>query len=72
MSKKNKIISAKKVIIPHQGFYENYLTWQIANCTPATAHVLGVARFIVFVFVLLATILTLIYLPHLLGYFSKI
>jgi len=65
MSKKNKII------IPHYGFYEKYLTWQIGNCTPHTAHILGIARFIVFVIVLLGIIITLIYLPHLLGYFPQ-
>ena len=65
MSKKNK------VLIPHHSFYEKYLTWQIANVTPATAHILGVSRFIILIIILIFIIISIIYLPHLLGYFPK-
>jgi hypothetical protein len=57
-----------KIIIPHYGFREKYLTWQLGNCSASTAHFLGVTRFIIFVIVLTFMILTMIYLPHLLGY----
>ena len=63
MSKKNI-----KIIIPNHGFKEKYLTWQLANCSADTAHFLGVARFIILVIVLLGIIITLIYMPRLLGY----
>lgn len=63
MSKKNI-----KIIIPHYGFKERYLTWQIGNCSANTAHVLGIIRFIILVIVLVGIITTLIYIPRLLGY----
>ena len=57
-----------KIIIPNHGFSENYLTWQLGNCSQHIAHVLGIARFIVFVLCLLFLIINLIYIPSHLGY----
>ncbi len=63
MSKKNI-----KITIPHYGFKEKYLTWQIGNCSASTAHILGIIRFIILVIALLGIITTLIYIPRLLHY----
>ena len=57
-----------KIIIPGHGFRENYLTWQIGNCTASTARVLGTIRFIILAVFLFTMIITLCYLPHRLGY----
>ena len=65
MSKKKR---KTKIIIPQHGFSEKYLTWQLGNCSQHTAHVLGIIRFIILTIILVALIITLIYVPHKLNY----
>jgi len=57
-----------KIIIPNHGFSEHYLTWQIGNCTQHSAHTFGIIRFIILAIALPCVIITLIYLPHRVGY----
>ena len=67
LSEKKKI--GMKIIIPGHGFRENYLTWQIANCTASTARVFGTIRFIILLIFLISVIVAIIYIPSRLGYY---
>ena len=61
-------MSKNKIIIPNHGFHEKYLTWQIGNCSPSTAALLGTIRFFLLVIILGFLIVGLIYIPGKLGY----
>ena len=63
------MVKSKKIILPQHGFKERYLTWQIGDINPKWASILGIIRFIWLALLLFCSIIMMIYIPSLLGYY---
>ena len=68
-SHKKRKVSLVRLPQYDNSFTARYLTWNLESVSPHTAHILGVGRFIILLFFLIALIILVCYLPSRLGYY---